>query len=522
MTAPTQRPLATIEDNGFPWQQDIAEHRRRLQRLLALGRRDRARWSTPTTAARRTSPRSTSSASTSHGKIVLVRYGKNFRGVKAHLAEEHGAVGRDHLLRSRGRRLRQGPGLSRTAPSARPTPSSAARSSTSGSTRATRSRPAGPSVPGTPRLQPDQAENLLAHPDDPDLLPRGRAAAARRSAAPWRPDDFQGGLRLPVPRRPGPDQRPHEARHRLRPGAAQRRLRRDPRARAPRPVRHARRATRTPGPSAPTTTSAAGPRCWRSASGLGALLRQGWRPDRTIVLAGWDGEEYGLLGSTEWTEQYERDAARATPSPTLNLDITAGQEFGAGAACRRSTTLIFDVTKTVPEPGHRRRRSTTSGSGDKPAPTIGRLGSGSDYTGPFDHVGVPSLEAGFTSPPAAAATTPPTTTPTNIEHFLDPGYLGTQAAAAKILGVTALRLANADVYPLHYSDYATAVQGYVDDLQQVQSSRRRRRAGRPDAAAPGRPGVGRGDERAGGARRGAAGAAATTATAARCARSTRR
>ena len=195
---------------------------------------------------------------------------------------------------------------------------------------------------------------------------------------------------------------------------------------------------------------------------LGALMRQGWRPDRTIVLAGWDGEEYGLLGSTEWTEQYER-ALHAKAVAYLNVDITAGQEFGAGAAPALDK-LLFDVTKTVPEPG-----AGTSvfdkWRGDKPAPTIDRLGSGSDYTGPFDHVGVPSLEAGYTSPSGEYHSAYDDTY--QLEHFLDPGYVH-EAAAAKILGVAALRLANADVYPLRYSDYATAVQGYVDDLQQVE------------------------------------------------------
>ena len=88
------------------------------------------------------------------------------------------------------------------------------------------------------------------------------------------------------------------------------------------------------------------------------------------------------------------------------------------------------------------------------APTIDRLGSGSDYTGPFDHVGVPSLEAGYTSPSGEYHSAYDDTY--QLEHFLDPGYVH-EAAAAKVLGVTALRLANADVYPLRYSDYATAV-----------------------------------------------------------------
>ena len=171
---------------------------------------------------------------------------------------------------------------------------------------------------------------------------------------------------------------------------------------------------------------------------LGALMRQGWRPDRTIVLAGWDGEEYGLLGSTEWTEQYER-ALHAKAVAYLNVDITAGQEFGAGAAPALDK-LLFDVTKTVPEPGADvglRQVARRQGGADHRPPGQ-RLG----LHRPFDHVGVPSLEAGYTSPSGEYHSAYDDTY--QLEHFLDPGYVH-EAAAAKVLGVTALRLANADV-----------------------------------------------------------------------------
>ena len=68
---------------------------------------------------------------------------------------------------------------------------------------------------------------------------------------------------------------------------------------------------------------------------LGRLLERGWRPERTIVLAGWDGEEYGLLGSTEWGEQFRRDLG-ATPSPTSTWTASPGAS-SAPAASRRST-----------------------------------------------------------------------------------------------------------------------------------------------------------------------------------------
>jgi N-acetylated-alpha-linked acidic dipeptidase len=105
--------------------------------------------------------------------------------------------------------------------------------------------------------------------------------------------------------------------------------------------------------------------------------------------------------------------------------------------------------------------------GDGDAPEVGRLGSGSDYTAFLDHLGVPSFEAGFTAPASGGTYHSAYDDTYNMEHYLDPGYLG-HAGSARVVGTAALRLANADVLPFHYSDYAAAVASYVEDLRQVQ------------------------------------------------------
>ena len=192
---------------------------------------------------------------------------------------------------------------------------------------------------------------------------------------------------------------------------------------------------------------------------LGKLLQRGWRPDRTIVLAGWDGEEYGLLGSTEYGEQFEKDLTKNAVA-YLNMDGVAGRSFSAGAvpsldklhhgrlhrpggAGRSTTTWKGDA---------QRRRSTASAA----APTR-RCSStiwacrgwrsasrrvGGEYHSAYDDT-------------------------EQMERFLDPGYLGHQAAS-RMSGVLALRLANADALPLRYSDYARQVDAYVTELQQIQ------------------------------------------------------
>ena len=104
---------------------------------------------------------------------------------------------------------------------------------------------------------------------------------------------------------------------------------------------------------------------------------------------------------------------------------------------------------------------------DGEAAEVGRLGSGSDYTAFLDHVGIPSLEAGFTNGASAGTYHSAYDDLYNMENHLDPGFLG-HAGSSLVTGTTALRLANAEILPFHYSDYAAAVATYVEELLQVQ------------------------------------------------------
>ena len=197
---------------------------------------------------------------------------------------------------------------------------------------------------------------------------------------------------------------------------------------------------------------------------LGKLLDRGWRPQRTIVLAGWDGEEYGLLGSTEWVEEFQRDLRRDAVA-YANLDGAGGPDFGAAGVPQLDDALI-EATKAVQDPRTGGSVFDTWTDGGAEQPEIDRLGSGSDYTSFLDHVGVPSFEAGFTNPASSGTYHSAYDDTYNMENHLDPGYLG-HAGSSRMTGVTALRLANADVLPFHYSDYAAAVLAYVEELEQV-------------------------------------------------------
>ena len=178
---------------------------------------------------------------------------------------------------------------------------------------------------------------------------------------------------------------------------------------------------------------------------------QGWRPDRTIVLAGWDGEEYGLLGSTEYAEQFERATCMRNAVAYANIDGAAGSEFGAGGVPALDK-LIVDVTKTVSDPG----------AGAPVYDTWQRRQRGADDRAAGQRLGL-HRRSSTTSACRRwrrAIDAPERRVPlglrrhaTRLEHFLDPGYLGT-GRVGEGHGVQALRLANADVLPFHYSDYA--------------------------------------------------------------------
>jgi N-acetylated-alpha-linked acidic dipeptidase len=400
------------------------------------------------------------------GKIVLVRYGQSFRGVKAQQAELHGAIGL--LIYSdpeddgfvRGPVYPDGPW--------RP-----ADSFQRGSIQYIFNypgdplTPGAPSVPGTRRLAPADAGNLPRIPTTP--ITYGDAQPLLEGlGGPDAPESFRGGL--PITYRVGP-------------GGTSVRLDLDI-AYEQLPVRNVLaeiRGTTHPeqrvvigahydGWTYGTSDNTSG---WTTVMeigrSLGRLLDRGWRPERTIVLAGWDGEEYGLLGSTEWVEQFKRDLARDAVA-YANLDGAGGTSFGAAGVPQIDDALI-EATKAVTDPRTGRSVYDVWKGEDAEEPTIDRLGSGSDYTAFLDHVGVPSLEAAFSAPSSAGTYHSAYDDTYNMERHLDPGYLG-HAGSARINGVTALRLANADVLPFHYSDYATAVASYVEELQQVQAETR--------------------------------------------------
>src|SRR5204862_235520 len=169
-----------------------------------------------------------------------------------------------------------------------------------------------------------------------------------------------------------------------------------------------------------------------TARALAALLKTGWRPARTIVLAAWDGEEWGLLGSTEWAEAHA-DELRAKAVAYYNSDTNEKGWIGV-AGSHALERFFTELARDVPQPGaaggtsvldawrdHQRRERQRDTTADT-AFTIGALGSGSDYTAFLDHLGLPTANLAYGGAGQSGIYHSIYDTWTFYERFLDSSY----------------------------------------------------------------------------------------------------
>ena len=206
-----------------------------------------------------------------------------------------------------------------------------------------------------------------------------------------------------------------------------------------------------------------------SVHGVGALLRQGWRPKRTIVFCSWDAEEEGLIGSTEWVEQHGKELERAVAY--FNVDVgVAGPDFSASAVPSLKQ-FIRELTRSVPSAlsasvydqwklahveGNEHRASNAPKEDEEVH--VGDLGSGSDFTPFLQHVGVPSTDIGSGGPYGVYHSTFD-----DYAWFVlnaDPHFVYLQQMA-RVFGLEAVRMADSDVLPYDYLTYARAIESYI-------------------------------------------------------------
>jgi N-acetylated-alpha-linked acidic dipeptidase len=218
------------------------------------------------------------------------------------------------------------------------------------------------------------------------------------------------------------------------------------------------------------------------ARALGALYKQGWRPKRTIIYAAWDGEEPGLLGSTEWAETHA-DELKAHAVAYLNSD-TNGRGYLGISGSHSLEKFINGVAMDIDDPESGvsawkrvQARRILGGSAesrkdarDRDDLRIGALGSGSDYSSFIDHLGVPSLNLGYGGEDDGGIYHSIYDDFYWFTHFSDTSFVYGRALA-QTAGTAVLRLANADLLPFAFTNLAETVQGYVKDLQSLRDRR---------------------------------------------------
>jgi N-acetylated-alpha-linked acidic dipeptidase len=209
----------------------------------------------------------------------------------------------------------------------------------------------------------------------------------------------------------------------------------------------------------PNSGTAAMLECARA---LGKLKEAGLKPRRTIVLASWDAEEYGLVGSTEWGEEFAEELQKKAVA-YINCDSgVAGKTFRAAAAPSLAR-LVRDVAGAVEDPSDRRsilevwKGSAKKGeaAGDGEEPSISDLGSGSDYTVFQHHLGIPSIDVHFDGPYGVYHSVLDDFF--WMEHFGDPDF-SAHRALARVLGVLLLRTANSDILQIRPEAQALGIQ----------------------------------------------------------------
>jgi N-acetylated-alpha-linked acidic dipeptidase len=204
------------------------------------------------------------------------------------------------------------------------------------------------------------------------------------------------------------------------------------------------------------------------ADALGILAGEGCRPRRSIMIAHWDAEEYGIIGSTEWVEQH-RDALTRSAVAYINADAAvSGPNFSASASPSLKQPII-DAARSVAYPGGGTvyDQWLTNARGAR-TPSLGNLGGGSDHVAFYTHVGVPSAGLGFGGSNGIYHSNYDTFR--FFERFSDPDFVY-GAALARVDGVLALRLANSDVLPYDVTRYAVDILDHAASLEELAASR---------------------------------------------------
>ena len=207
------------------------------------------------------------------------------------------------------------------------------------------------------------------------------------------------------------------------------------------------------------------------ARALGELVKQGWRPKRTIIYAAWDGEEPSLLGSTEWVEEHMADM-RSKGVFYLNTDGNGRGFFGA-AGSHSLERFVTEVAGEVTDPETNvsvleRARAAAIMQGDVEARNrkdmrLEALGSGSDFTPFLQHAGVPTLNIGFGGEDGGGIYHSIYDSFTWYTRFSDTSFVYGKALA-QVAGIMVMRVANADLLPAEFGSLSATASRYLGEV----------------------------------------------------------
>jgi N-acetylated-alpha-linked acidic dipeptidase len=223
------------------------------------------------------------------------------------------------------------------------------------------------------------------------------------------------------------------------------------------------------------------------AKAIGALYKQGWRPDRTLVYASWDGEEPGLLGSTEWAETHAKelqdkavlyvnsdtngrgflDAGGSHSLQHLINQVASGvidPEMHVSVQERMRAHVMINGNDKDAKPEAKDRAKLAAEGGDVP---IEALGSGSDYSAFLEHLGIASMDLGFSGEDDNGGIYH--SRYDSFDHYLrfgDPTF-EYGVTLAKVAGHIVLRTADANVLPLRFGDFSDTLDRYVGELHKL-------------------------------------------------------
>jgi N-acetylated-alpha-linked acidic dipeptidase len=213
------------------------------------------------------------------------------------------------------------------------------------------------------------------------------------------------------------------------------------------------------------------------AKAIGKLYKDGWRPRRTLVYASWDGEEPGLVGSTEWAELHA-DELKAKAALYVNSD-TNGRGYVGVSGSHSLQHYASEAARDVkdPETGasvlaravareHIAHYDSAAHGSSSAELELGALGSGSDFTPFLQHLGVSSLDVGFEGESDYGVYHSAYDSFDHFRRFVDPTF-EYGVALAKVAGRLILRAAQAQLLPARESDLAASIAAYDDELHKL-------------------------------------------------------